>query len=690
MYRIYLKQIEVLINDYKWLLNKKNDEIAKNNQTKKIIDLCDKAFSAAEHIYDEPEQLAEACIKISDVISNAGVFAAKNIKLKLLDTAEKFTMRAEQYIPDNIPCEQKVKLYQGIQHFYIGIEHTDIFRWGRCRDSKKAIYYQRIIDDLSENISDNDPIAILSKDISYKSYAKAASTEMHNGKYQAAIELYEMAIQDPHCSSESFEGLSYCYIALGDHETAINTLKEGLERFDEQSSRATICTKLINVLFDKGNYEECRYYSQSLISEGTDPSEGKIIGYYFLYKLEDDICKQKTLWNKCCSLFKQIDKDSLSISIQDFVIEYAEKIDNVHEKIELLLEIAQRIHSYDNDGMITGYFIKRLGIKHRIYPYDDNGRIYQIICKMCDGVNELAQYHITALLEYAQLLDRFCNSEEIMSICKKAESIYLSSDMGDDLFKDNMYYRIGELLGNGFLYDKEAKEAFKKCDMYMLAENRSIGVDDENQFEIWFGTLQGYTMLEQYAMAEKCCDKIIRIIQNNINQSENFLYLSISFSIQDIIKCLGHTQSYDKICKILHDIYPHIMYCYEILYTDETTRKNEQCAKDIHELASSASSAGEKKSSIILNMAYIVIITGGDVDAETVQKSIFNDSDSINILVKKVISALETQLSPQQIDKIIEVKESIQENAEFADPDVLQALEHFSLMYEKSDIEFRR
>lgn len=666
LYRIYLMQIEILIDDSNWFLY---EEIDENNQTQRIIDLCDKAFSAAEHIYDEPEHLAETCIKISDIVSDAAekAYIADDIKLKLLDTAEKFTMRAEQYISDDIPCEQKVELYRSIQNFYVDIGYMNIFRSEHYRDSKKALYYQRIIDDLSEDISDDDPTVICSKDIFSASYDEAAFTEMNNGEYQTAIELYEMAIQDPYCFSESFERLADCYIALGDHETAINTLKEGLDRFDEQSSRVAICTKLINVLFDKGNYEECRYYSQSLISEGTDPSEGKIIGYYFLYKLEDDICKQKTLWNKCCSLFKQIDKDSLSISIQDFVVEYAEKIDNLHEKIELLLDIAQRIHSYD-----------------------DNGRIYQIICKMCDGVNELAQYHITALLGYAQLLDRLCNGEEIMSICQKAESVYLSSDIGDDMFKNDMYYRIGKLLENTLLYDNADEEFFRKCDMYMLAESRSAGVDDKKQFEIWFDTLQKYTKLEQYAMGEKCCDKIISIIQKDINQSEFFFYSNISWNIQQIIECLGHTHSYDKIRKILHDIYPHILYYYENLYTDETTEKTEQCAESINMLASSAGYAGEKKSSIILNMAYIVIITGGYADNETIQKSIFNDSDSINILVKKVISALETQLSPQQIDKIIEVKESIQENAEFADPDVLQALEHFSLVYEKSDIEFRR
>lgn len=94
--------------------------------------------------------------------------------------------------------------------------------------------------------------------------------------------------------------------------------------------------------------------------------------------------------------------------------------------------------------------------------------------------------------------------------------------------------------------------------------------------------------------------------------------------------------------------------------------------------------------SLILNMASVIILTGGSADSDIVQKAINNDTTCFDILVNYFKVALKAEFTSKQVDSIIEIKKSIEENPEYANSDILNALEQFSQIYERSEIEFRR
>ena len=179
----------------------------------------------------------------------------------------------------------------------------------------------------------------------------------------------------------------------------------------------------------------------------------------------------------------------------------------------------------------------------------------------------------------------------------------------------------------------------------------------------------------------------MQIIRRNINRSEFCYYTEISGTIYEIIECLGQTQNLEKIRQLLSEIYPQIIFYYDNFYDGE---KAEHCAGDIHQLAFYANNSNDKTGSLILNIASVIILTGGNADAFSVQKAMQNDAESFNLLVSKFTAALETQLTSRQIDIIIEIKKSMEEKSKFYDTHILDALEHFSLIYERSDIEFKR
>ncbi len=658
MYRIYIKQIEVFIGDDRHLLD---EDFSEDDLIEIVIEVCNKAFSAAEHISDKTCFIAEASIAISDVVCEAaeGAFLLTDVsRIRLLDTAEKFIIRAEKYISDDMTCEQKIKLYSHIQDFYADNDPMHWFRSKHCADNSKVLHYRDIINTISEQNEDYI--------YTYESYEDAAFTAMINGEYYDAIELYEAALKESGYSLYTGEQLADCYIAVGEPITAINRLKEIVERHGTEWVGFYSCSKLIKLSYDNGYYEDCRKYSQLLLSECPDMSNMQIIGSYYLYKLEENEGKRKALWDKCCSLFEKLDFVYLHAVMEDFLIEYSEKISDINKRLELLTEAARYMNIYN-----------------------DNCRIYKYIFDLCDGKKELARFHTKALLQCACRL--FRKEDEVLSLCKKAESIFLSSGIDDEIFKNEMYFIMGECLENrGFSLISYAEEAYRKCDLFLLAEHRSIGSNDQKQLEIWTDTLEKYNFLEQYAMSEKCGDMIMQIIRRNINRSEFCYYTEISGTIYEIIECLGQMQNLAKIRQLLSEIYPQILYYYDKLYDGEKTEIPERCAGDIHQLAFYANNSDEKTGSLILNIASVIILTGGDADALSVQKAMQNDTESFKSLMSRFKAALETRLTSRQVDNIIEVKKSIEEKSEFCDTHILDALEHFSLVYERSDIEFKR
>lgn len=658
MYRIYIKQIELFTDDDRHLFD---EDFSEDDLIENVIEVCNKAFTAAENLSAEPCFISEASIEISDVICEAAESAfllSDANRIRLLDTAEEFIIRAENFISDDMTCEQKIKLYTHLQDFYADNDPMHWFRSKHFADNSKVLHYQQIINNLSEQEEDYIYTS--------ESYEEAAFHAMINGEYYDAIELYETALKEPGYSSYADEQLADCYIAVGEPLTAINRLKEIVERRGTEWGGFYSCSKLIKISFDNGYYEDCRKYSQLLLSECPEMSNMQIIGNYYLYKLEDDEGKRKALWDKCCSLFENLDFVYLHAVMEDFLIEYSEKFPDINKRLELLTECARYINMYT-----------------------DNCRIYKYIFDLCDGKKELARFYTKALLQSACRL--FRKEDEVLSLCKKAESIFLSSGIDDEIFKNEMYCIMGECLENrSFSLISYAEEAYRKCDLYLLAKHKSMGSDDEKMLEIWTDTLEKYKFLEQYAMSEKCCDMIMQVIRRNINRSEFCYYTEISGTIYEIIECLGQTQNHGKIRQLLSEIYPQILYYYDNIYDGEKTEIPERCAGDIHQLAFYANNSDEKLGSLILNLASVIILTGENADAMSVQKAMQNDTDSFKSLVSRFKEALEMQLTSQQVDNIIEVKKSIEEKSEFVAPDILDALEHFSAVYERSDIEFKR
>lgn len=667
LYRIYIRQIEAFLGD--WSLC---DSYTENEIAEMAISLSDKAIAAAKRISDAPGFLADSFINVSNVLSeyaeNAFIFD-ESIKKQIFDAAEGLLMQAEQYISDDIPCEHRAVLYNRIQAFYSDNDYGfHPFLTEHYKNNAKALHYQHLIEELEgPDRSENDLTSIRISGNFAAFYEDEGDAAMKKGDYRSAFEMYELALDTPYHSSLIHEKLADCSIALGDPQEAVRRLRKIVDNSDEIWFDYSECIKLMTILFDIGDLEECQKYSEILLAKcrnnGID-DEYAITGNYYLYKLEKDDRKRKSLWDNCCSMFRSLDTLPIDQCIEGFVIEYSERIEELSERMDLLMDTARNMYSYNDDC-----------------------RIYEYVAEKCDGKKELLKYRITALLEHAKII--ISREDNAKALCKAAERDYISSGVRDEMLKDKMYFMIGDCMNDMFL-NEEARNAYRKCNIFSFSEREALGCDDEKKLGIWISAADKFSWLEDYKMEETCYDIVMQVIRRNINKAEFCYYDKISNTIYDMITVLNLTGNHEKLCQLMSEIYPHILYYYDELYEDLENDKIIRCFDNICMLAFYLDLYDAYRVNLVLLMASVIILTGGKADAATVQSAIRNDNAGFDKLVAGFKAALKIPVTPLQIDNILKIRNVVEQKKEIVPADILEALEEFSLAYEKADIEYKR
>lgn len=300
----------------------------------------------------------------------------------------------------------------------------------------------------------------------------------------------------------------------------------------------------------EGNYRENRWH---ICEEGNwenkdgigdeddvDHLQWLTLGYYWLYKIEQDGERKQEYWECAEKYFSGIsEKLELSKDFLGFLLEFADRQECAEDKIKKAFGGMERVKTWYN-WEITGTFLD--------YILE--------ICEKEIGEREVCaeefcfkRYQVMAYIRYSECLMSKTSADEaqILDYAIKARTLYEESGMEDEYLYSLIYKTLGEFYGYHALDGERAEENKRKCDYFLLAEYDAAGKEEKQQIELWKEAAREYHSLDNYRMENACYQRLFKVLtpafcRKNHERFDDYWYPSI-----EQIRCYQNLQNGEKV-----------------------------------------------------------------------------------------------------------------------------------------------
>ena len=494
---------------------------------KQIAKLLDNAILFCNKCSTEPEYIVREYINIGvelDDLLGGNVWMYQDTQTPELDILYREIIKLYDKATELLPLTsysnmEKVEMYKKIQSFYSDKETFMLYRNNYFSDVKKAYWYQKIIDELRDDIKTESADVIVTEGEAedYIYYDDVTTSEMahiymEEGNYEKAIEYYQKSYEE---GSEDFyctmDYISAAYVKLGDYNKAINILENVIDEDKEKENKEkenkkkenkekrenkskiekffrypySTCIDLMKILFTQNEYKKVCVYAKELIDyiekdalleESHYLINFALGSYYYLYILEDEENRKNALWQKCLEYYKLLKDNVIDECSYEFAIEYLDKECNVDEECNIDKEcIIDEACNVDEECNIEEECTTYQEILNIIERIDENKgieikkRIINQSIKKYFGKEKFHKYYVLLLLKLSEIYNQYPYSQ-IKSgekYCEQAKEYYFQNNINDEYILSLIYETKVKLMINDKDYeDNKAYKAYEGDKVY--------------------------------------------------------------------------------------------------------------------------------------------------------------------------------------------------------------------------------
>ena len=417
------------------------------------------------------------------------------------------------------------------------------------------------------------------------------------GDYTKALEIHqEMGVKGEEAISvqDNLYEIGRLYREMGEKEKAISCFVRvleiekgngGEENKGSQWAEETnigffsyVSGQLIDLLISEQKTEKARKYSRELIdiherklfevfeegeryrgdegeNAGADHLQWLTLGYYWLYKIEEDEEKKQGYWYCAVKYFAGISKkEELSEDFSEFLLAFADKQENAEDKIKEAFSGMERVstgYNRETSGIFLDYILeicekeieekeieKREACEKNL---DERGIGEEIV--------SFKRYQVMAFILYSECLMNGTSKDEarMLDYAVRARRIYEESGMEDEYLYSLIHKTLGRFYESRAFDGKEAEKAKRKCNYFLLAEHEAVGKKESEEIELWKEAAWDYHSLDNYKMEDICYQRLFSVLtpeycRKDYGRFDDYWYPSIEH-----IRCCQNLQEKDRV-----------------------------------------------------------------------------------------------------------------------------------------------
>ena len=575
-------------------------------KAEEIMEQADRARYFAGICSSSLDYLGRFCVELGceldEVVASSSVFMGieednpsvdgiLDMAVALFAEAEEFLLLAE------MEKEEKIKLLKKIQGFFGENDFAAMYRSEHYADADQAWHYQKLINELRGT---DDKVFHVS-DIFLDDLAGIAEMQ---GDYTKALEIHqEMGVKGEEAISvhDNLYEIGRLYREMGEKEKAISCfvrvleMEKGNEGEDGEGSVedgegskwaeetnigffSYVSGQLIDLLISEQQTEKARKYSRELIgiherklfevfeegeryqgheggNAGADHLQWMTLGYYWLYKIEEDEEKKQGYWDCAVKYFAGISKqEEFSEDFPEFLLAFADKQENAEDKIKEAFAGMERVSTRCNwgtSGIFLDYILeiceKEIGEKEIEKReaceknLDERGIGEEIV--------NFKRYQVMAFILYSECLMNGTSKDEarMLDYAVRARRIYEESGMEDEYLYSLIHKTLGRFYESRAFDGKEAEKVKRKCNYYLLAEHEAVGKKESEEIELWKEAAWDYHSLDNYKMEDLCYQRLFSVLtpeycRKDYGRFDDYWYPSIEH-----IRCCQNLQEKDRV-----------------------------------------------------------------------------------------------------------------------------------------------
>lgn len=685
--KIKLLSEELFLEDNSWL----EWETFLEQKAEKMWDLAQEAIFYAKEYFETDASMAQFYVELAYLLDEAAQKQEIFLEQKdsqglnfILDRVQKLLETAHKLLLDcDMSFKEKIKLFEKIQEFYLDDNFTFLYQSEHYADPDKALYYQRILDELHQKKNKEADKEVLSlQTISYEDCGDQAAED---GEYEKAVDYYLKSMDQDPFSLEDWilTKLASVYQKMGRIEDAIRCFKQvmkidqknGVFSFEAGLNLADLMLKVNDRTAALGYCDRIIAYYEERIEEDRETSlEYLILVYFKKYEIELEEKTKELFWKKCCEYFLMRKKEeALSESLVDFLEFYANKMFFGRERICYLLEIGTK---YQEN-----------------YCREVSQRFFKLAVLESETKQEYCDLLVLALLRCCELENDsyFDEYDQAMRHGMRAKEIYEASNLSDEYLKNAILRQLGECYFNLGDYESSEREK-KKCNYFLLASHEAEDQTEEKKIELWSEAANAYVYVDQYEEAERCYEQLFYIwnpILGKYNYSSFDSYWSLS---------LNRLRGYHRLGQ-LEKMYSFFVELYQkaVHYYVRESKKEEIKSFCCHlrELSGCLIEAGFRTEGILLAVFGVILFFDEGLGEMSFLDLLPLEKTEVKNIIEIVVEELHTvfhgKVTDEKIDAVIETYERMKKELEeesFAR--IKEEFEWFAGKYQHQTIEFKR